>query len=63
MDITLTKIVSTVCTGNQRSEAVSYPYLSSPGSCRMEIQTTPSGPTSEKKPHLNEYRQADGRVI
>lgn len=61
MDITLTKIVSTVCTGNQRSEAVSYPYLSSPGSCRMEIQTTPSGPTSEK--NLNKYRQADGRVI
>lgn len=41
IDITEIKIVSTVCTGNQRSEAFSYPHLSSPGSCSIEIHTSP----------------------
>lgn len=33
IDITDNKIVSTVWTGDQRSLACSYPYLSSPGGC------------------------------
>lgn len=41
MDITEIKIVSTVCTGNHRSEAFSYPNLSSPGSCKIDMQTSP----------------------
>lgn len=41
IDITDIKIVSTVCTGNQRSDAFSYPHLSSPGSCKILMQTSP----------------------
>ena len=39
IEITDIIIVSTVWTGSQRSEAFSYPHLSSPGSCRMLMQT------------------------
>ena len=42
IEMTLIRIVSTVWTGSHRSEACSYPYLSSPGSCRIEIHTLPS---------------------
>lgn len=41
IEITEIRIVSTVCTGNHLSDAFSYPYLSSPGSCKIEIQTSP----------------------
>ena len=36
IEMTLIKMVSTVCTGDQRSLACSYPYLSSPGGCYMQ---------------------------
>ena len=45
MDITDNTIDSTVWTGDHLSEAASYPNLSSPGSCRIEIQTSPSSYT------------------
>ncbi|KAM3065365.1 hypothetical protein ACMFMG_011511 [Clarireedia jacksonii] len=38
---TLNNIVSGVCTGVHRSAADSYPYTSSPGACRIDIQSTP----------------------
>jgi hypothetical protein len=41
--ITLSRIVSGVCTGDQRSAAVSYPYWSSSGGCRIEMQSRPDG--------------------
>lgn len=41
MEITEIKIVSTVCTGNHRSDAFSYPNLSSPGSWRIDMHTSP----------------------
>lgn len=43
IEITDRRIVSGVCTGLQRSDADSYPYLSSSGGCRMEMQTSPLG--------------------
>lgn len=42
MEITEMRMVSTVWTGSQRSAAFSYPYRSSPGSCRMEMHTLPT---------------------
>jgi hypothetical protein len=42
MEIMESIIVSTVCTGLHRSLACSYPVGSSPGECRIEIQTRPS---------------------
>ena len=45
MLITLRSIVSGVCTGDQRSEADSYPYLSSSGGWRMDMQTSPEAYT------------------
>ena len=41
MDMTLIMIVSTVWMGNHLSSGLSYPHLSSPGSCRIDIQTSP----------------------
>ena len=41
IDITLIRIDSTVWIGSHLSDAVSYPNLSSPGSCRMEMHTSP----------------------
>ena len=41
--ITLSKIVSGVCTGLHLSDADSYPYLSSSGGCRIDMHTVPSG--------------------
>lgn len=38
-------IVSTVCTGDHLSLAFSYPFGSSPGVCKMEMHTRPSGYT------------------
>ena len=38
-------IVSTVCTGDHLSLALSYPFGSSPGECKIEMQTLPSGYT------------------
>lgn len=35
------KMVSGVCTGDQRSLASSYPNLSSSGGCRIEIHSSP----------------------
>lgn len=43
MLITLRRIVSGVWTGDHRSDADSYPYLSSSGGWRMEMQTSPLG--------------------
>ena len=44
IDITLIKIASTPRIGLHLSSAVSYEFmLSSPGGCKMEIQTLPSG--------------------
>jgi hypothetical protein len=37
----LRRIVSGVCTGDQRSAADSYPYWSSSGGCRIEMQSRP----------------------
>jgi hypothetical protein len=37
IEITLNKIVSTVCTGIHLSPASSYPNLSSPGGCYILI--------------------------
>ena len=45
MEMIDSMIVSTVCTGDQRSFACSYPIGSSPGLCRMEMHTLPSGYT------------------
>ena len=42
MEMILTKMVSTVCTGDQRSLASSYPLGSSPGACKMLMHTRPS---------------------
>lgn len=42
MEMIDSMIVSTVCTGDQRSLACSYPIGSSPGECRMEMHTRPS---------------------
>lgn len=52
MDITDINILSTVCMGNQRSDAFSYPHLSSPGSCKIEIHTFPSLSTEKAKSHF-----------
>jgi hypothetical protein len=41
IEMTDSRIVSGVCTGDQRSAADSYPYLSSSGGCRIEMQTSP----------------------
>ena len=41
MEMTLIRMVSTVCTGSQRSSAFSYPHLSSPGSWRIDMHTSP----------------------
>lgn len=43
--ITEIKIVSGVCTGLQRSATDSYPYLSSSGGCKIDMQTVPSSYT------------------
>lgn len=43
IEITLRMTFSTLCTGLQRSEADSYMVGSSPGVCRMEMHTVPSG--------------------
>lgn len=43
MLITDSRMVSGVCTGDHRSDADSYPYASSPGACRIEMQTSPVG--------------------
>lgn len=43
------KIFSTLCTGLHRSALLSYPVGSSPGACRMDIHTLPSGYTEIKK--------------
>jgi hypothetical protein len=45
MEITLNMTFSTDCTGLHLSEACSYMVGSSPGVCRIEIQTVPSGYT------------------
>lgn len=39
--ITLSNIVSGLCTGDQRSLADSKPYLSSSGGCNMDMHTSP----------------------
>ena len=39
---TLKRIFSTLCTGLHRSELLSYMFGSSPGACKMDIQTVPS---------------------
>ena len=41
--MTLRMTFSTLCTGLQRSDACSYIVGSSPGVCRIEMQTVPSG--------------------
>ena len=41
----------TVCTGDQRSNAFSYPCGSSPGLCRMEMHTLPSAYTAGQPRH------------
>ena len=43
IEITLRITFSTLCTGLQRSDACSYIVGSSPGVCRIEMQTVPSG--------------------
>ena len=43
IEMTLRMTFSTLCTGLQRSEACSYIVGSSPGVCRIEMQTVPSG--------------------
>lgn len=43
MDMTLRMTFSTLCTGLHRSEADSYIVGSSPGACKIEMQTVPSG--------------------
>lgn len=45
MEITETRIDSTVCTGNHLSLAFSYPHLSSPGACKIDMHTVPSSYT------------------
>lgn len=45
MLMTDNKIVSGLCTGVHLSAADSYPYLSSSGGCRIEMQTSPFGYT------------------
>ena len=45
MEMTLRMTFSTLCTGLQRSDACSYCVGSSPGVCKMEIHTVPSGYT------------------
>merc|ERR1711899_139107 len=41
IEMTETKMVSTVCTGSHLSLAFSYPHRSSPGACKIEIHTSP----------------------
>ncbi|KAF9815681.1 hypothetical protein IEO21_04398 [Rhodonia placenta] len=43
IEITLRRTFSTLCTGLQRSDALSYMVGSSPGAWRMEMHTLPSG--------------------
>ena len=40
---TLNKTLRTPCTGDHRSEALSYRNGSSPGGCKIEIHTAPFG--------------------
>ena len=46
MEITLKMTFSTLCTGLHRSDASSYMVGSSPGVCKIDMQTFPSGYTS-----------------
>lgn len=46
IEITESRIVSGVWTGFHRSAADSYPYLSSSGGWRIDIQTSPDGYTT-----------------
>jgi hypothetical protein len=43
IEMTLNMTFSTLCTGLQRSDACSYIVGSSPGVCRIEMHTLPSG--------------------
>lgn len=43
IEMTLKRTFSTLCTGLHRSEALSYMRGSSPGVCKIEIHTFPSG--------------------
>jgi len=43
MLMTERRIFSTLWIGDQRSDACSYRFGSSPGGCRMEMQTVPEG--------------------
>ena len=47
MLMTDNKIVSGLCTGVHLSAADSYPYLSSSGGCRIDMQTSPFGYTAQ----------------
>jgi len=56
IEITEMRIVSTLWTGDHLSFALSYPYLSSPGSCKIEMQTVPSGYTEHIHPFKRHMR-------
>ena len=48
MEMTLKMTFSTLWTGLQRSDADSYMVGSSPGACKIEMQTVPSGYTLQE---------------
>jgi hypothetical protein len=50
----------TVCTGDQRSAAASYPIGSSPGLCKIEMQTLPSGYTAKGKRTVQVSNSSEG---
>ena len=53
-------IVSTVCIGSHLSDAGSYPYLSSPGSCNIDIHTVPSFSTVKENRITNKPQKNKG---